>query len=137
MKRRHRASYYTSAILIISGLNCIGFVLRLYASGNLATDAIDVLGAVAFTAKEILFVCIVFREAASVNECVDNFARKLANTPWLSGDNHSRLAIYVANHSDPISFPVAGARLSRASIFFQFVGFITSIAVSLVLRAQT
>jgi hypothetical protein len=84
--------------------------------------------------REILYAIIGFWYAALVNEKSHDLTKKLSKTVVMSDIESSvnQVKVYIIASADPISFPLAGMKLTRRDIIFRFLVWLTGLFIGIV-----
>jgi hypothetical protein len=102
-------------------------------SDHIASSLQKLLALLAGMSREILFAVIGFWFVALVNEKSNELTKKLSTRVLTSDIDSSvgQLKVYVTANADPISFRLAGMKLTRRDITFRFLIWLTGLFIGI------
>lgn len=134
--QRHYTASKTAhgALTVIAGLNVLGIILMCYFTPD-TTRQMHLLAALfLLVMKEIVFFCLIFYKAIEVNEMSDSLVHKLSRgiSPWRDkGKDFKRITIQVDCRDNPISFRLAGMRMTRKKAAIRIAVAVLSVCVGI------
>ena len=125
-----RSAWTYGIVTGVSFLNIIGIAIVMY-----LIDLSSILLLLVPWTKEIVFFGLVSYEAMVCNELSDSLTLQLScgTSPWKAKNLElERLGILLDQMNNPISFDIAGVRMTRQKVIVQVVGFSISFIVALI-----
>jgi hypothetical protein len=88
---------------------------------------------IAAMSREVIYAVIGFWFVALVNEKSQELTKKLSKRVLVNAieSSVSQLKVYVIANADPISFPLAGMKLTRRDITFRFLIWLTGLFIGI------
>lgn len=132
-ERQTFSSWINNSIVIVALLDIAAvllFVLTVSFSINTVIECFIIVG---LFFKEIPFLMVVYWQVAQVNEKSYKLLQQLGTSRWSneSHSDHERLTIFVNAQSKPISMSLAGMKLKRRDLAWQFALWVFAFAVSI------
>jgi hypothetical protein len=83
--------------------------------------------------REVIYAVVGFWFVALVNEKPHELTKKLSKRVLVNDieSSVSQLKVYVIANADPISFPLAGMKLTRRDIYFRFMIWLVGIFIGI------
>lgn len=134
------SQWINNCIVVVALLDIASVLLTLLTgekNGFANFGVFSVIFYLAFLLKEIPFVCVVYWQVAEVNEKYTTFMKTLSVAQWDSESNsdNRRMAIYIRAQGQPIGISLAGMKLKRKDLAWQFALWLFAFAVSSVRAA--
>lgn len=109
-------------------------LIFLFAEDVPHTSAGVLVGFLGFLLKELPFLFVVYWQVAQVNEKSARFLKDLSVTRWNteSQSESERVAIFVSATGSPIVMSLAGMKLKRKDLAWQFAVWCFTLVVSIV-----
>jgi hypothetical protein len=116
-----KSAWLTYSLVLVAFMNMIE-ILFIFLFANVGSQIDTILMTMMFL-KELPFLVIVLYQCATVNEKADQLTKMLGSDAWDIEQTmvcNERVLLFMNAESNPISFPLAGMRLSYKVISRQF-----------------
>lgn len=132
-KCQSASQWVNNCLVGMSLLDIVTVLLYLLATSQ-KEDVAFLMTVFSVLLKDIPFLIVVYWQVAQVNEKYASFMRSLGATQWSieSNADNRRMAIYIKAQSNPIVMSLAGMKLKRRDIAWQFVVWCFATAVGVV-----
>jgi hypothetical protein len=122
-----------SIVMGMALTNVIIVFLMFIISEHIASNLTDIFIIIASMSREILYAVVGFWFVALVNEKSQEFTKKLSKKVLVGDPDSSanQVKVYIIASADPISFPLAGMKLTRRDIIFRFLVWLTGLFIGI------
>lgn len=124
------SSWINNAVVVVALVNIVAIFLLIILVGPNSAEVGYEIVLISFLVKEIPFPMIVYWKVAQVNEKASQFQSDLASMRWVDGDAE-RVAICQNVQANPICMSLAGMKLKRMDLVWQFGAWLLALGISI------